>query len=283
MEIEYFVHPKKLDECGLLSDDLQKMEVPVLTAEEQEEKQAKMEKMTVKKMIESKTVKTKWHAYWLAASLRWLHSLGISREKLRLRQHVKAELSHYSSETWDVEYEYPWGWKELQGIANRSDYDLSQHQKFSGKDMSYLDEESHERVVPHVIEPSWGLDRLFFTILLDAYSESTSDKGSSSVLKLDASIAPVQIAVFPLMKKDGLAEKARAVYQMLREKFACEYDEGGSIGKRYARQDEIGTPYCVTVDYESLEKDDVTVRERDSGNQRRVPVKELAEIIGKCF
>ena len=288
MEIEYFIHPAKLNDCELLTKELLGTEVLVLTAEEQEKEQkekksGKMEKTTIEKLVESKTVKTKWHAYWLAASLEWFHSLGIRPEKLRLRQHVKSELSHYSSETWDVEYEYPWGWKELQGIANRSDYDLTQHQKFSGKDQSYLDEETHERVIPHVIEPSFGLDRLFFTILLDSYSENASDKGSSSVLRLDSSLAPVQVAIFPLMKKDGLSEKARGVYEMLREKFACEYDEGGSIGKRYARQDEIGTPYCITIDYDTLTKEDVTVRERDSGDQKRVPIRDLSELFAKSL
>jgi glycyl-tRNA synthetase len=215
--------------------------------------------------------------------MEWLYSLGINPANLRFREHVKTELSFYSVETWDIEYKYPWGWKELQGIANRTDYDLSQHQKESGKDLTYFDEENRERVIPHVIEPSIGVDRVFFTVLLDAFRENASDKGSTSTLALHPDIAPVQVAIFPLMKKDGLAEKGRAVFEMLRNEFVCEYDESGSIGKRYARQDEVGTPFCITVDYESMEKDDVTIRERDSGNQKRVPISKLKEIIECSF
>ncbi len=277
MEIEYFVHPKKLDDCPLLDDALAQMAAAMLTAKEQEKgKEAKAETHTFKEALARKIIKTKWHAYWLAASLDWLHALGINPANLRLREHVKTELSHYSAETWDIEYNYPWGWKELQGIANRTDFDLKAHMKESGEDLSYFDEESKERVVPHVIEPSIGLDRLFFTVLLDAYSEKGEETGSTVVLKLNPSLAPVQVAVFPLMKKDGLAEKAREVFELLRSQFVCEYDDSGSIGKRYARHDEIGTPFCITVDYDSLEKGDVTVRERDTGRQERVLISNLA-------
>jgi glycyl-tRNA synthetase len=284
MEIEFFIHPKQLNDCPLLTTELAEKKVQMLTAGEQEKgKDGRMETVSIGDALDKKIIKTQWHAYWLIACLEWLYSLGINPQNLRLREHVKAELSHYSVETWDIEYEYPWGWKELQGIANRTDFDLSQHQKESGKDLSYFDEETRERVMPHVIEPSIGVDRLLFTVLLDAYRENAGDKGSTSTLALHPDIAPVQVAVFPLMKKDGLAERARAVFEVLRDEFVCEYDESGSIGKRYARQDEVGTPFCITIDYETLEKDDVTIRERDSGNQKRVPVRQLKETIECAF
>jgi len=284
MEIEFFIHPKLVNSCPLLTKEILEKKVQMITATEQEKgKDGVMETMTIGDALSKHVIKTQWHGYWLITCLEWLYSLGITPANLRLREHVKTELSHYSIETWDIEYRYPWGWKELQGIANRTDFDLTQHQKESGKDLTYFDEENKERVTPHVIEPSIGVDRVFFTVLLDAYRENASDKGSTSTLALHPELSPVQVAIFPLMKKDGLAEKGRAVFEMLRNEFVCEYDESGSIGKRYARQDEVGTPFCITVDYDSLEKGDVTIRERDSGNQKRVPISKLKEVIECSF
>lgn len=276
MEIEFFIHPKKLDECFIPKEELA-LVFRLCTQEMQEEgKSSEVIELSLQQLIEEKVVKTRWHAYWLSQCMKWLQSIGLSKEKLRLRQHRKEELSHYSCETWDIEYNYPsWGWKELMGIANRGDFDLTQHSKFSGKDLSVFDEETREKIVPHVIEPSWGLDRLLFTLLLDAYSEKKEKEETKIILKLEPQIAPLKIGVFPLMKKDGLAEKAREVYFLLRNQFTCFYDESGSIGKRYARADEIGVPYCITIDYESLEKNDVTVRDRDSTAQTRVKISEL--------
>jgi len=276
MEIEYFIHPAKLDDCPLLSADLLDTKM-VLFTQENQEKKAEPKKTSLRDALDKKIIGTRWHAYWLAASHEWLVSLGLSALKLRLRQHTKDELSHYSSETWDVEYEYPWGWKELMGIANRTDFDLKQHAKASGKDLSYHDQATNEKVVPFVIEPSLGVDRLLFTLLMDAYCEKGEGGEAKTLLSLSPKIAPVFVSVFPLMKKDGLAEKARDIFLDLKQQgFAAEYDEGGSIGRRYARADEAGTPYCITIDYDSLKDDTVTLRERDSGKQERIGLKDVA-------
>jgi glycyl-tRNA synthetase len=193
---------------------------------------------------------------------------------------VPTELSHYSKETWDVEYDYPeWGWKELVGVADRGDFDLTQHQNASKKDQSVFDEETKQKILPRVIEPSFGLDRLFFTLLVDAYHE----EGEKTMLKLNSKIAPLECAVFPLMPRDGLDEKARKVYEMLKKDgFGIEYDEAGSIGKRYARMDEVGTPFCITIDYDSLKNDDCTIRYRDSGEQKRVKISKLSSELRKA-
>ncbi|MEW5955475.1 MAG: glycine--tRNA ligase [Candidatus Micrarchaeota archaeon] len=280
MEIEYFMHPGKLDDCPLLDAGLLDKKMVFFT--QNQAKETKPEKMTLREALDNKVVGTRWHAYWLAASHEWLVSLGLRASKLRLRQHTKDELSHYSSETWDVEYEYPWGWKELMGIANRTDFDLKQHAKASGKDLSYHDQATNEKVVPFVIEPSLGVDRLLFTLLIDAYNEKGEGGEVKTILSLSPTVAPVLASVFPLMKKDGLAEKAREVFNALKQEgFACEYDESGSIGRRYARSDEAGTPACITVDYQTLEDNTVTLRDRDSGKQERIAARDLAAALRK--
>ena len=178
-----------------------------------------------------------------------------------------------------IEYNYPWGWKELEGIANRTDYDLKQHSKVSKSDLSYFDEEGKEKIIPYVIEPSFGLERTILTLLLDAYDEKNDKDGMKVLLKLSPEISPVQVAVFPLMKKDGLDKKAKEIFEALKKEFVCEYDESGSIGKRYARSDEVGIPFAVTVDYVSLKKKDVTIRNRDDTSQIRVSISSLKEEI----
>ncbi|MBI2543166.1 MAG: glycine--tRNA ligase [Candidatus Aenigmarchaeota archaeon] len=282
MEIEYFVHPKKLNECSYLNKSYLDFELNVLTSDMQQKKQ-EHKKMSIKHMLDKKLIKTKWHAYWIAESFKWFTSIGLKKENLRVRQHMPTELSHYALETWDVEYNYPWGWKELQGIANRTDFDLKQHMKFSNKDMTYFDEDSKEKVIPHVIEPSWGLERTILTVLMDAYSEKTEDNETKITLKLHQSLSPVQVAVFPLMKKDNLDKKAREIFDMLKKDFICEYDESGSIGKRYARADEIGAVACITIDYDSLKKDTVTIRDRDTTKQIRAKIKELQQILKRLM
>jgi glycyl-tRNA synthetase len=284
MELEYFVHPKKIDDCPLLSKEHLEYEIDVLT-EDMQNKDQLHKKMKIGDLIKNKIMKTKWHAYWIVESLRWLEAIGIKKENMRLRQHTKTELSHYSLETWDVEYNYSWGWKELLGIANRTDFDLKQHMGFSKADLSYFDEETKEKIVPHVIEPSFGLDRLILTMLIDAYAEKKEKEENKEeikvVLKLNRRIAPVAVSVFPLMKKDGLDKRAKDICEMLRQSFVCEYDETGSIGKRYARADEIGTPATLTVDYDSLKDSSVTLRNRDDTKQVRVAIKDLAVVVTK--
>ena len=282
MEIEYFIHPKKMDKCEFLTNEHLKYELNVLTVEAQS-KNKPHQKMKIKDLLDEKTIKTPWHAFWIVECMKWFEKIGIKKENLRIREHLKTELSHYSSETWDIEYNFPWGWKELEGIANRSDFDLKQHMKFTKSDLNYFDEETKEKVIPFVIEPSFGLERTIMTILLDAYSEEKGDKEVKVTLKLQPSIAPIKVAIFPLMKKDGLAEKAKEVFDILKEEFVCEYDEAGSIGKRYARADEIGTPFAVTIDYDTLKDKSVTVRDRDTTKQVRVKINELISFFEKKF
>jgi glycyl-tRNA synthetase len=221
----------------------------------------------------------KWFEYWTAERERWYTDLGIRPDHLRLRAHEADELSHYSSGTSDIEYLFPIGWSELEGVADRGDFDLSRHAEFSGEKLEYFDQASGERYVPHVIEPAAGADRATLAFLVDAYDEEEVEGETRTVLRLHPRMAPVKVAVLPLVRKDGQPELAQEVYGALRPLMQAEYDEGGSIGKRYRRQDEIGTPWCVTVDHQSLEDRTVTVRDRDSLSQDRVPVDELPALL----
>jgi len=218
----------------------------------------------------------KWFEHWLEERMRWYVELGIRPDHLHLRAHDPDELSHYSSGTSDVEYLFPIGWSELEGIANRGDFDLTQHAEFSGEKLEYFDQVSGERYVPHVIEPAAGADRATLAFIVDAYDEEEVAGEQRTVLRLHPRLAPVKVAVMPLVKKDGQPELAREIYKDLRGRMQAEYDEGGSIGKRYRRQDEIGTPWGVTIDHQSLEDATVTLRDRDSLAQDRLKIEELA-------
>jgi glycyl-tRNA synthetase len=219
----------------------------------------------------------RWFEHWLEARMRWYTDLGIRPDHLHLRAHDADELSHYSSATSDVEYLFPIGWSELEGIANRGDFDLRQHAEFSGQKLEYFDSATGERYVPHVIEPSAGADRSTLAFMVDAYDEEQVEGELRTVLRLHPKLAPVKVAVLPLVRKDGQPEVARKVYEDLRARLPAEYDEGGSIGKRYRRQDEIGTPYAVTIDHQTLEDQTVTLRERDSLAQDRIAIEALGE------
>jgi glycyl-tRNA synthetase len=222
-----------------------------------------------------------WFEYWCAERRAWYLELGMSSDSLRLRPHGAEELSHYSSGTSDVEFLFPWGWDELEGIANRGDFDLTQHAKHSGEKLEFFDQASGERYVPHVIEPAAGATRTAMAFLMAAYDEEHVDregqgKGEArTVLRLHHRLAPYQVAVLPLSKKDTLTPVAREVFQLLAPHFMCDYDETQAIGRRYRRQDEIGTPLCVTVDFESLDDRAVTLRDRDSMDQERVSIDDL--------
>jgi glycyl-tRNA synthetase len=218
----------------------------------------------------------KWHEHWLEERMSWYVKLGIDRDKLRLRPHGEDELSHYSSATSDVEYLYPIGWSELEGIANRGDFDLRQHQEFSGEKLEYVDSQTKERYIPHVIEPAAGVGRTILALLCDAYDEDEQGGEQRTVLRLHPSVAPVKVAVLPLLRKDGHPELARKVYEELRPRMSAEYDAAGHIGKRYRRQDEIGTPFAVTIDHQSVEDHTVTLRQRDSLQQDRIAIDRLA-------
>ena len=215
-----------------------------------------------------------WWKYWKDYCKNFLLNLGMKEENIRLRDHSPEELSHYSSGTTDIEFAFPFGWGELWGIADRTDYDLKQHMEFSKEDMTYLDPETNEKYVPYCIEPSVGCDRVTLAFLCNAYDEEEVGEGDvRTVLRLHPTLAPYKVAVLPLSKK--LSEKAEEVYSKLSKKFMCDYDEAGSIGKRYRREDEIGTPYCVTIDFETLEDNQVTVRDRDTMEQVRIGIGEL--------
>jgi glycyl-tRNA synthetase len=224
----------------------------------------------------------KWFDYWLDERFRWYLDLGIPPEKLRLRHHDPDELSHYSAGTADVEFLFPWGWDELEGIANRTDFDLLAHSAASGEKLEYFDQATGERYTPYVIEPAAGATRTMMAFLLAAYDEDEVGGEKRTVLRLDPRLAPYQVAVLPLSKKDTLEPLARQVLALLQPICMCDYDVTQSIGKRYRRQDEVGTPFCVTVDFDSLEDGAVTVRERDTTDQVRVPIDTLvAEIRGR--
>jgi glycyl-tRNA synthetase len=216
-----------------------------------------------------------WFEYWLAERERWYLDLGLSAERLRLRPHDPDELSHYSSATSDLEFLFPTGWQELEGIANRGDYDLRRHAEYSGEKLEYFDQGSGERYVPYVIEPSAGVDRSLLAFVVDAYDEDEQEGERRTVLRLHPRLAPVKVAVLPLVRKDGQPELARDVHHALKPLMQSEYDEGGSIGRRYRRQDEIGTPWAVTIDHQSLADRTVTVRDRDTLAQERVAIDEL--------
>ena len=219
-----------------------------------------------------------WHAYWKEFCKKFLLSLGMKEENIRLRDHEKEELSHYSKATTDIEFLFPFGWGELWGIADRTDFDLKQHMEHSKEDLTYLDDETKEKYIPYCIEPSLGCDRVALAFLCNAYAQEEVGEGDvRTVLKLHPYLAPFKAAVLPLSKK--LSPKAQEVYDMLSKKFMCDYDEAGSIGKRYRREDEIGTPYCVTVDFDTEKDDTVTIRNRDTMEQVRVKISDLSKWI----
>jgi len=229
--------------------------------------------------------------YWVEQRMNWyVDILGIKRENLRARKQEKDELAHYSKGCFDIEYNFPVGWSEIEGIASRGDFDLSQHQKFSGEDLNYFDDQTKEKYLPYVVEPSCGLDRTFLAVLCDAFTEveggrtttTESNKEKELLLKLNSNIVPVKVAVLPLVKnKEEITNKAKEVYNMLKKNFSCQYDETGAIGRRYRRQDEIGTPFAVTIDFDSIINDDVTLRNRDTMEQQRVKISDLTSIINE--
>jgi len=217
----------------------------------------------------------KWYDYWCKSRLQWYIDYGIPAEMLRIREHAKDELSHYSAGTSDIEFLFPWGWGELEGIAQRTDYDLKQHAEHSRQKLEYFDQSTNERYVPYVVEPAAGANRTMAAFLLAAYDEDVVNDEPRTVLRLHPRLAPFQIAVLPLSKKETLMPLAKQIHSMLGARYMCDFDETQAIGRRYRRQDEIGTPFCVTVDFDSLEDNSVTIRERDSTAQNRVKVDSL--------
>ncbi len=223
----------------------------------------------------------RWFDEWKANRMAWHESLGINPDKLRFHEHAEDELAHYAKKAYDIEYEFPFGWKEFEGVHNRTDFDLTRHQEYSGKKLEYVDTVNGERYIPYIIETSLGADRLALVVLVDAYCEEEVSGDKRVVLKLQPDLAPIKVGVFPLVKKDGMPEVARSIYDDLRRRFPAFYDEGGAIGRRYRRQDEIGTPFGVTVDGQTLEDQTVTVRDRDTLEQERVSTDKLVAFVGK--
>ena len=220
-----------------------------------------------------------WFEYWCGERMNWYLNLGMKTESLRLRVHESDELSHYSKATSDIEFSFPWGWDELEGIANRTDFDLNQHAQISGNKLEYNDSGTGERYVPHVIEPAAGATRTAMAFLMDAYDEEEVNGEVRTVLRLDHRLSPYKVAVLPLSKKDELIEPSKQVLDLLQPNWMCDYDQTQAIGRRYRRQDEIGTPYCVTIDFETIEDNAVTVRERDSMSQDRISINELVDYL----
>ncbi len=222
----------------------------------------------------------RWHEFWIDQRVRWYLDLGVGKEKLKIRPHEKDELSHYSKATSDIEYEFPFGWSELEGIANRTDFDVRAHAASSGQDLTYFDQDKDERYFPYVIEPAAGVDRALLAFLVDSYrvEEAPTASGGTekrTLLALHKDLAPIKVAVLPLSRNDVLVPTARQVFDVVKPHWMCDYDDAGSIGRRYRRQDEVGTPFCVTVDFDTLEDRQVTVRDRDSMQQDRIPIENL--------
>ena len=222
-----------------------------------------------------------WYDYWCKTRMQWYIDLGIPAEMLRLRAHDADELSHYSSGTSDIEFKFPWGWGELEGIAQRTDFDLNRHAEFSKQKLDYFDQATNERYVPYVVEPAAGANRTMAAFLLAAYDEDVINDEPRTVLRLHPRLAPYQVAILPLSKKDTLTPLADSIFSRLSKRYFCDYDETQAIGRRYRRQDEIGTPYCITVDFDSLEDGQVTIRERDTTTQERVSIDSLESVLAE--
>ena len=271
MELEYFIDPSKKTEIPKGGNN--KIEIIIYSAEMQE-KGATPQKMTIENALKKKIIKLPWHAYWLSSELNWFFSLGANPENFRIRQHTSKEKSHYATDTWDIEYKFSFGWKELEGIADRGTFDLTEHEKESKKNLKIITEDSGEKILPMVIaEPSLSVERAFMVFLLDAYS--LNQKGNI-VLKLNPKLAPIKFAILPLVKKEeSLTKIAKEIYDNLKKEWNVNYDSSGSVGRRYARNDEIGTPFCLTIDKESEENGDITIRNRDDGEQKRIKIENL--------
>jgi len=276
-ELEFFIHPEET-KCSLLDKEHLDIEVDLLDAETQEDKREDMKKYTIGKMLKDGRL-GEWHAYWLAEQLLWFKKLGLDMSKIKLREHKKSELSHYSSATFDMDYDYPFGSQEVAGNANRGQYDLNQHIKESKQNLEIFDEKSSKKVIPRVIEPTFGMDRVFLAVIVNAYNYD-KERGNI-VLKLPVGLAPIKIGVFPLTNK--LEGTARSVFDKLKKFTVCQFDKGGSIGRRYARADEIGIPYCVTIDFDIEKDQSVTIRDRDTTKQIRVKADKLFDTLHKLL
>ncbi len=281
-EFEFFINPEE-KKCDLLDEEHLNVEISFLSEELQIINSGELEKIKIKDLVEKNKLE-EWHAYWLSEQIIWFRKLGL--EEIKIREHTKEELSHYSSATFDIDYEYPFGSKEVAGNANRGQFDLTQHANESKEKMEIFDEKYKNKIVPKVIEPTFGMERIFLALLTKAYCVDVQNKDEKEnvVLKLPLKLAPVKIAVFPLVKRNDFEKISEDIVKDLRkEEYNVIYDKSGSIGRRYARNDEIGTPFCVTIDDDSLENKKVTIRFRDTKEQKKVKINDLKKIFRDLF
>lgn len=276
-EFEFFINPEEV-KCELLTEEHLNTKFMFLDEETQLQGEDTIQESTIKEILEKKKLE-EWHAYWLAEQIFWFRSLGLT--EIKIREHTKNELSHYSSATFDIDYEYPFGSKEVAGIANRGQFDLTQHQKESKESMEIFDEKTKKKVLPKVIEPTFGIERIFLAILTKAYYYDRERE--NIILRIPPKLAPIKASVFPIVKSPEYEKISKEIVGDLREEFNVAYDSSGSIGRRYARNDEIGTPYCVTIDGDSPKNKDVTIRDRDTTKQIRVKISKLKEILKKLI
>lgn len=276
-ELEFFIHPEET-KCNLIAKEHLNLKLKLLDAKTQEKDNDTLTETTIGKMLKEKKL-DEWHAYWLAEQILWFNSIGLT--KIKVREHMKSELSHYSSATFDLDYEYPFGSMEFAGIANRGQYDLNQHIKESGEKLEVFDEETKKNVIPRVIEPTFGMERVFLAAIVNAYT--FDEKRQNIVLKLHPKLAPIKAAIFPIIKKPEYEGIAKEIVSDLRKEFNVIYDQSGSVGRRYSRNDELATPYCITVDEDSPKNKDITIRNRDTTKQIRVKISELRETIRKLI
>lgn len=277
-ELEFFIHPDE-KKCELLDSKHQKVKIRLLDAETQVKGKENLTETTIGEMVKQEKM-DEWHGYWLAEQVMWFERLGLA-DKIKIREHMKSELSHYSSATFDLDFEYPFGSKEVGGNANRGQYDLTQHMKESGQSLELFDEKTKTKVIPRVIEPTFGIGRIFLALLSKAYQYDKIRE--NVVLKLPAYLAPVKVAVLPIVKDDKMIKIADSICDNLRENWNVQYDESGSIGRRYSRADEIGCPVCLVVDEQSIKDKTVTLRDRDTTQQIRVLISDVTATISKVM
>jgi len=272
-EFEFFINPEE-KKCNLLDDKHLNVEFNLLDEETQKSGKDVLKKVKMKELLKKNKLE-EWHAYWLAEQIIWFNKMGLT--EIKIREHTKDELSHYSSATFDLDYTYPFGSKEIAGNANRGQYDLTQHQKESKESMEIFDEKYQKKVLPKVIEPTFGIERIFLAILTKAYNYDKTRE--NVILKIPPILAPVKVAVFPIIKSEEFEKISAEIVKDLKKEWNVVYDRSGSIGRRYARNDEIGTPFCVTIDGDSLKKKDVTIRDRNTTKQIHVKIKDLKEVL----
>jgi len=276
-EFEFFINPEEI-KCDILDKKHLDVSLRLLDSETQNSGGEELKNTNIRDMLKNKKL-GEWHAYWLAEQILWFNSVGL--KEIKIREHTKEELSHYSSATFDVDYEYPFGSKEVAGIANRGQYDLTQHEKESKQKMEIFDEKYKNKVIPRVIEPTFGMERVFLAILTKVYCDD-KERGNV-VLRIPAKLAPIKVAIFPIVKQEELEDYSNEIFNLLKKEFKVIYDKSGSIGRRYARNDEIGTPYCITIDRDSLKNKNVTLRDRDTTKQIQIKKSQLKEVLKKLI